>query len=152
VTPGAWDRWRLKRLLRYQRLEQRRATAQRALGLPTLDGLYRKAVAALHHARISDIKVYSTLQYSKAARTFIVPLLAVSIGLSFSDWPFTRQPLPRFLFQVQLLRIFWRDVLSAAANLQSLTAAGTAILGAVCMILYVHFRARSQRAHGSGGQ
>ena len=67
-TASAWDRWRLKRLFRYQPLEQRRDTAQRALGLPTGNGLYKKAVAALNDARITDIKVYSTLQYSMAAR------------------------------------------------------------------------------------
>jgi hypothetical protein len=50
-----------------------------------VDGLYLKAVLALHHARITDIKVYTTLQCSQGARTFIVPLPAISIVFSLFD-------------------------------------------------------------------
>lgn len=110
-TETTWDRWRLKRLFHYRVLEDRREEAARALGLASTVGLYKKATAALREAEVSDLKVYSSLQYSKAARTFILPLLAVSIALPLLPW--TRNPIPAFLQSGPLLRAFWSDIFSA---------------------------------------
>lgn len=139
-TETAWDRWRQRRLFRYRILEERREKAARALGLPGTAGLYKKATAALREAEVSDLKVYSSLQYSKAARTFILPLVVVSIAFFTSTWPWTRDPVPEFIRRGPLLQAFWSDILSACANLRSLTAVGTATLGALCIVIYIYFR------------
>ena len=137
-TPSSWDLWRQERLFRFKQLEDRRQDAQRALAPP--EDLYKTAVAKLSESGVQDIKVYSSLQYSKAARAFILPLLGVSIAFSLSQWPLTAEPFPAFLRRSHLLEAFFRDIFWAAANLRSLTAPGNLILCCVCIVLCIYYR------------
>jgi hypothetical protein len=143
-----WWRLRMRLVVGFDELETRRRNAIRGLGekYDPNKGLYASAKKAIGTERW-DKHVKRSLDYSKAFRAFILPLLVVFIVIRNSNGPWGDSSwFKRFLLDLgdlNVFRGFREDFHRAAQRLDFLSDPMTpAVLCLLCVLGYVWLRLR----------
>jgi len=137
-----WNSMREPMLPWYGALERKRTAASKKLGLKTVPGVYKAAKTALQKAGTWETDAYPLINYSKAARAFVV--------LFFLAWMFVHAPgrashfsqwLWIHLGNGPLIEAFRDDLGRANSNLQIFTEpAIPVVLCVVCFVAYIYLR------------